>query len=59
MATFVEAPLDLQKSLVLPQDHLDACSAGNIPTQGNAAANTKDLLDLSGQNSPPPPLPAG
>ncbi|KAH6695486.1 Cupredoxin [Plectosphaerella plurivora] len=59
MATFVEAPLDIQKSLILPQDHFDACSAAQIPTQGNAAANTKDLLDLSGQNAPPPPLPAG
>lgn len=59
IATFVEAPLDLQKSLVIPKDHLDACAAANIPTVGNAAANTKDLLDLSGQNAPPPRLPDG
>ncbi|GAB0139089.1 Iron transport multicopper oxidase fetC [Epichloe bromicola] len=59
VATFVEAPLELQKSLAIPTDHLDACKAGNMPTEGNAAGNTKDLLDLSGQNTPPDPLPAG
>ncbi|KXH67517.1 multicopper oxidase, partial [Colletotrichum salicis] len=59
LATFVEAPLEIQKSLTLPQNHLDACTAGNVPVSGNAADNTKDLLDLSGQNAPPNPLPAG
>ncbi|KAK1625520.1 Cupredoxin [Colletotrichum phormii] len=59
LATFVEAPLEIQKSLTLPQNHLDACTAGNVPVSGNAAGNTKDLLDLSGQNAPPDPLPAG
>ncbi|KAJ0139797.1 hypothetical protein HZ326_17293 [Fusarium oxysporum f. sp. albedinis] len=51
-------PLALQASLKLPQNHLDACKAGNIPTVGNAAGNT-DLLDLSGENVPPPRLPEG
>lgn len=59
LATFVEAPLALQESLELPADHLAACSAGQVPTKGNAAANTQNLLDLSGQNKPPPPLPGG
>ncbi|KXH60119.1 multicopper oxidase [Colletotrichum nymphaeae SA-01] len=59
LATFVEAPLEIQKSLTLPQNHLDVCAAGNVPVAGNAAGNTKDLLDLSGQNAPPDPLPAG
>ncbi|EWG47525.1 hypothetical protein FVEG_07601 [Fusarium verticillioides 7600] len=58
IATFVEDPLALQASLKLPQDHLDACKAGNIPTVGNAAGNT-DLLDLTGENVPPPRLPEG
>ncbi|KAM5517345.1 iron transport multicopper oxidase fet3 [Fusarium oxysporum f. sp. phaseoli] len=58
IATFVEDPLALQASLKLPQNHLDACIAGNIPTVGNAAGNT-DLLDLSGENVPPPRLPEG
>ncbi|KAG5914460.1 hypothetical protein E4U42_000478 [Claviceps africana] len=59
MATFVEAPTELQKSLTIPADHLAACRAGDVPTVGNAAGNTKDLLDLSGQNAPPDPLPQG
>jgi len=59
IATMVEAPLELQKSLSIPQDHLAACQAGNIPTVGNAAANTLNYLDLTGQNAQPAPLPAG
>ncbi|KAF4440376.1 hypothetical protein F53441_12324 [Fusarium austroafricanum] len=51
-------PLALQASIKLPQGHLDACKAGGIPTVGNAAGNT-DLLDLSGENVPPPRLPDG
>lgn len=59
MATFVEAPLELQKTLELPKDHLDACSAGDVPVAGNAAGNDEDFLDLSGQNEPPRRLPDG
>jgi hypothetical protein len=59
IATMVEAPLEMQKSLTIPQDHLAACQAGNIPTAGNAAANTVNLLDLTGANVAPKPLPAG
>lgn len=58
-ATFVEAPLELQKSLTIPKDHLDACLVNKIPTGGNAAGNTVDLLDLAGENTPPDPLPTG
>jgi iron transport multicopper oxidase len=57
--TMVENPLELQKNLKIPEDHYKACEAGNIPTVGNAAGNTKDLLDLSGANVSPAPLPAG
>ncbi|KAF9870500.1 multicopper oxidase [Colletotrichum karsti] len=59
MATFVEAPLDLQKSLTIPQNHKDVCDAGKVPTIGNAAANTQNYLDLAGENTPPPRLPDG
>lgn len=59
MATFVEAPLDLQKTIDIPKDHLEVCKQGSIPTTGNAAANDQDFLDLSGQNKAPPPLPVG
>lgn len=57
--TMVEAPLDLQNTLQIPANHYDACAAADMPTQGNAAGNTKDYLDLSGQNESVPPLPAG
>jgi iron transport multicopper oxidase len=30
-----------------------------MSTQGNAAGNTIDLLDLKGENLPPKPLPSG
>ena len=59
MATMVEAPLELQKSLKVPKDHHDACVAGGIPTAGNAAANTINYLDLTGEPAPPGRLPDG
>jgi iron transport multicopper oxidase len=59
IATFIEAPLEMQKSLVIPDDHQALCRAKNTPMLGNAAGNTKDLFDLSGQNHPPKPLPGG
>ncbi|XXG97247.1 hypothetical protein Hte_003543 [Hypoxylon texense] len=59
VATFVEAPLAIQETLSIPQDHLDACAAQSIPTAGNAAGNTVDLLDLTGEPRSPDPLPDG
>lgn len=59
IATMVEAPLDLQRSLTIPTDHIAACESASTPYVGNAAGNTIDLLDLSGQNAPPGPLPDG
>lgn len=60
MATFVEAPLERRKGLTaLPEDHRAACAAAGVAMEGNAAGNAVDWLDLSGQNSPPAPLPAG
>lgn len=57
----IEAPMELQQSLTIPADHYAACAAASpsVPTAGNAAGNTVDLLDLSGQPSPPAPLPPG
>jgi iron transport multicopper oxidase len=57
--TMVENPLDLQKNLKIPKDHYKACEEAKVPTVGNAAGNTKDLLDLSGANVSPKPLPTG
>ncbi|KAJ9133544.1 Multicopper oxidase [Pleurostoma richardsiae] len=59
IATMVEAPLELQKTITIPQDHLDACSAAGVPVTGNAAGNTEDFLDLSGEPKPPKRLPSG
>ena len=59
IATFVEDPLTLQKTLEIPKNHLDACAAADMPTKGNAVGNTADFLDLSNQNRPPALLPAG
>ncbi|KAI4153736.1 MAG: hypothetical protein LQ340_002125 [Diploschistes diacapsis] len=56
----IEAPLAIQdQNLTIPQNHLDACAAQNIPVKGNAAGNTVDLFDLTGETLPPVPLPAG
>jgi iron transport multicopper oxidase len=59
IATLIEAPLDLQSALTVPEDHFQACKAQGIPTAGNAAGNTANLLDLSGENKAPKPLPSG
>ena len=56
---FIEAPTQMQERLNIPQNHLDVCKAGGIPTEGNAAANTEDFLDLKGQNKQVGWLPAG
>lgn len=60
-ATIVEAPLDMQQTLTIPDDHFAACAAASPPvaTTGNAAGNTANLLDLSGEPAPPAPIPAG
>ena len=55
----IEAPLELQKTLSIPEDHLQVCRDSATPTIGNAAGNIVDALDLSGENLSPAPLPAG
>lgn len=61
VATIIEAPLEIQKQLSgkIPQDHVQACQAGSVPMEGNAAGNTKDVLDLKGEVEFAGPLPAG
>ncbi|KAI1199306.1 Cupredoxin [Nemania serpens] len=59
IATMVEAPLDLQNTLTIPQGHLDACTSQDIATVGNAAGNAVDFTNLKGENSPPDRLPEG
>ncbi|KAK4122896.1 multicopper oxidase [Parathielavia appendiculata] len=59
MATFVEAPIEMQKTLTIPQDHLAVCEKAGVPTAGNAAGNSVDWLDLKGERTPPARLPEG
>jgi len=58
-ATFVEAPRQIQQNIKVPMDHLDLCKLSGTPTAGNAAGNTVNVLDLSGENKSPDPLPGG
>ncbi|KAH7128825.1 iron transport multicopper oxidase-like protein FET3 [Dendryphion nanum] len=61
VATIIESPLSIQAQLAgkIPENHLDNCRKSSTPTSGNAAGNTKNLLDLTGENIAPGPLPAG
>ena len=59
VATLIEALLDIQQSITIPEDHLQACNSGDVMTGGNAAGNAEDLYDLTGENKAPPPLPEG
>lgn len=55
----IEAPLELQQTLKVPQNHYDICNLDGVKTEGNAAGNTVDVFDLSKQNKSVAPLPAG
>ncbi|KAK9464207.1 multicopper oxidase-domain-containing protein [Lipomyces oligophaga] len=55
----VEAPLEMQKKLSIPEDHYAACRAGGYSYEGNAAGNIDDLFDLTGEAVQPKDLPAG
>jgi iron transport multicopper oxidase len=62
VTTFVEAPLQIQQNIQFPDVMLQQCQNQNIPVTGNAANHTESnrgLLDLTGEPSAPPPLPAG
>lgn len=56
---FIEAPTQLQQQMTLPADHLAACAAAGVQSEGNAAGNTKDYTDLAGQNVQPGWIPDG
>lgn len=58
----VEAPNELRSFLNyddLPEDYIGICDASGIHTKGNAAGNTDNWLDLTGQNLQPNSLPPG
>lgn len=55
----IEAPKQIQERTKIPQEHYDVCRAAGVPFEGNAAANTENFLDLSGQNAQPDSIPDG
>lgn len=58
---FVEAPVQMRQIYTnrIPEDHLEACAAAQVPIKGNAAGNTENFLDLTGQNLQQKDLPGG
>ncbi|KAH7171409.1 Cupredoxin [Dactylonectria macrodidyma] len=55
----IEAPEKIQERITIPDGHYEVCKAAGVPYKGNAAANTEDFFDLSGQNKQPAWIPAG
>lgn len=57
----VEAPLEMQKteSQHFTDDFIRSCKKNGMNVTGNAAGNSKDYLDLTGENVQHAPLPAG
>ncbi|CAL9736014.1 iron transport multicopper oxidase Fet3p [Monosporozyma servazzii] len=57
----VEDPLSIQASSnqQLTQNHLDVCKKSNIPTRGNAAGNSANIFDLTGEDVQPSWIPTG
>ncbi|KAK4061776.1 CAZyme family AA1 [Trichoderma harzianum] len=55
----IEAPQQMQERIKIPQDHLDVCKAAGILTNGNAAADTANFLDLKNQAAQPGWIPDG
>jgi iron transport multicopper oxidase len=58
-AIFVEAPMYIQEHFTVPENHYEICNASGVATAGNAAGNTEDVYDLTGENKSVAPLPAG
>ncbi|KIW13476.1 hypothetical protein PV08_08664 [Exophiala spinifera] len=52
-SVFIEAPLQIQERVHVPEDHYAACRAADVPFTGNAAGNTEDFLDLKGAPKQP------
>ena len=55
-ATLIEAPTELRRRMggagwkdKLPGSHVDVCRTGDIKMEGNAAGNTRDWRNLTGQ----------
>lgn len=53
----VEAPTEIKQRQTVPLNHVHMCETGELPVAGNAAADTHNWLDLSGQNLQAPGIP--
>ncbi len=51
--TIVESPLEIQKQNKLTDNYNKVCEDSKIATSGNAAGNSKEFLDLRGENVQP------
>lgn len=55
MLTIVEDPMTLQETQsIISAEMLAMCAVQSIPLAGNAAGNTEDYLDLTGENTVAP-----
>ncbi|VEU23475.1 DEKNAAC104578 [Brettanomyces naardenensis] len=57
--TLVEDPESIQARQSVTDNWKDVCAANGVPFEGNAANNTENLLDLTGQNLQVKSLPSG
>jgi iron transport multicopper oxidase len=58
---FIEDPMGIQEDerQAFTPDFINSCKKNGIDMEGNAAGNSKDFLDLSGQNLQQKALPSG
>ncbi|ODQ64941.1 iron transport multicopper oxidase FET3 [Nadsonia fulvescens var. elongata DSM 6958] len=57
--TLIEAPMVIQQTVDIPQNHYDVCESVGELYKGNAAGNVDDFLNLKGQNTQAAFLPDG
>ncbi|KAM0552463.1 hypothetical protein ACHAPJ_008024 [Fusarium lateritium] len=55
----IEAPDKIQEKVTIPREHYDLCKAAGVAYEGNAAGNTDDCFDMTGQNAQPGWIPGG
>ncbi|PQE26747.1 Iron transport multicopper oxidase FET3 protein [Rutstroemia sp. NJR-2017a BVV2] len=58
-SVFIEASDLIQEKITVPANHYAACAAAGVATEDNAAGNTEDYTNLSGQNVQPAWIPYG
>jgi len=59
VATIIENPEEIQKTISIPEQHFKNCIDGCLPYKGNAGGNTNNHTDLSEANNAPPATETG